>query len=138
MVEQGGDVEVTQNVVSESPIVEHNGDSEVTGDDVNVSVEEVSVEESELPLADEQDASVDNQERNVVVGLDDGSVELPPLLTGGNREELVTETREDKSLEAWRKLADVKAKGFKWKRNLLFHAVTDNVLQSVDVPGPAI
>ena len=47
--------------------------------------------------------------------------------------ERVKETREDKSLEAWRKLADVKAKGFKWKRNLLFHTVTDNVLQSVYV-----
>ena len=58
---------------------------------------------------------------------------LPPLETGGDRVLLVEETRRDKSLKIWRKLAEKNEKGFKMKDGLLFLTVTDNVFQAVDV-----
>ena len=100
----------------ESPMVEHSSDNDVTIEEVSESVEEAGVEESDLTVAVKLDTSVDVQERNE---LKDESLELSPLLTGGNRAEMVKQTKKDKSLEAWRKLADKNAKGYKWKNGLL-------------------
>ena len=63
----------------------------------------------------------------------DQCVELPPLEKGGDRELLIEETRKDKSLEIWRKLAEKNEKGFKLKNGLLFLTVTDSVFQAIEV-----
>ncbi len=78
------------------------------------------IEEYEDPFAGlEVDEDVESGESETSVVVDDGSekesglveLELPPVVTGGNREDLVKETAEDKTLEAWRKLADDGEKG---------------------------
>ncbi len=48
------------------------------------------------------------------------------MVTGGNREDLVKETAEDKTLVAWSKLVK---KGFQWEDGLIFRQVTDHVFQ---------
>ena len=50
-------------------------------------------------------------------------------LGGGDREALIVETREDPSLELWRKLADKGEGGFVWEKGLLHQEVLTQVLE---------
>ena len=63
----------------------------------------------------------------------DESLELPPLLTGGNRAEMVKQSKEDKSVEAWRKLAGKYTKGYKWKNGYLIHATLQKIIVKTTV-----
>ena len=46
---------------------------------------------------------------------------------------LVKETKSDRSLVAWRKLADSKEKGFSWAEDVLVRRVIDNMNQATEV-----
>ena len=113
--------------------------SEVLSDDGVVVLDEGRVAEDVevVPLADEVCASGDeedcavDQQMNVLDDME--CVSIPPIGKSGNRDKLVLQTKEDKSLVTWRKLGDASEKGFKWKNELLYLTVPDNVFQAVDV-----
>ena len=113
--------------------------SEVLSDDGVVVLDEGRVAEDVevVHLADEVCASGDEEDYVVdqkMSVLDDVEcVSIPPIGKGGNRDKLVLQTKEDKSLVTWRKLGGASEKVFKWKNELLYLTVPDNVFQTVDV-----
>ena len=68
------------------------------------------------------------KEKDKVVGL-----EIPCVEKGSEKEKLILDTREDKSLHVWRRMADKGEKGFSWKDGLLFKSRCDFMGQVVDV-----
>jgi len=84
------------------------------------------------------DALVEGEEveREVLVNED---IDLPPLVEGSNREDIIAATKADNTLAPWRHLADEKEKGFFWDDGLLFLHRTDptfQVISTLVLPQP--
>ena len=111
------------------------------GEEVELEVDECGVlgdkdEVYDSALGFELDTSDDEDEVYVVrEETENEGLVIPPVRKGKHgRERLVSETKSDPSLHAWRSLAEKGENGLVWKDGLLFRAVTTHVLE----PGLAL
>ena len=95
-------------------------------------------EEVELNLDCGQDAYDDEDEEDVELyqlreGLgEEPELVVPPVKAGkDSRARLVSETKDDPTLENWRVLAEKGESGLVWKEGLLYKSVTTHVLEKV-------
>ena len=86
----------------------------------------VEVDTTEVALADLEEMEELAEEEASMVFED----EIPCVKKGGSdKEALIAATKEDPSLESWRRLADKGENGFLWEKGLLYQEVMPQVLE---------
>ena len=105
----------------------------------------IDAEEDELILGIEQESSVAGAEEELDLGLEecynlrketreDPELEVPCVQKGSrSREKLVSESRNDPTLEKWRSLASQGEQGLVWRDDLLFRAKLTHTSEKVYV-----